>query len=59
MQDELAENKNIDIAVGESVIESELVKGEAKKAILSADKPKMRYFDLLEDSSPSYILGYN
>jgi hypothetical protein len=32
---------------------------EIKESTKNVEKPLMRYFDLLEDSSPSYVLGYN
>lgn len=42
-----------------SVEENESVKEVIKASTKKAEKPLMRYFDLLEDSSPSYVLGYN
>jgi len=47
------------IAQASPVSEDKVEKNEIKDAVMHVEKPLMRYFDLLEDSSPSYVLGYN
>ncbi len=42
-----------------SVTESESIKETIKDTVMKAEAPLMRYFDILDDSSPSYVLGYN
>jgi hypothetical protein len=45
----------------ESKTESEIesTKAEIKQTAMKVKTPLMRYFDLIDDASPSYILGYN
>jgi len=45
--------------LGSSITESESVKEAIKETAMKVELPLMRYFDLLDDSSPSYVLGYN
>ena len=42
-----------------SVTGNELVKEVIKEKTLKVEAPLMRYFDLVDDSSSSYVLGYN
>jgi hypothetical protein len=42
-----------------SVTENELVKEVIKEKPIKVEAPLMRYFDLVDDSSSSYVLGYN
>jgi len=43
----------------ENKSENELAKEEIKQTAMNVKTPLMRYFDLIDDASPSYILGYN
>jgi len=52
-------NESASLIVNSSVKENELVKEIIKEKVLKVETPRMRYFDLGEDSSPSYVLGYN
>ncbi len=45
------------ITITESETESKKV--EIKKAAMRVETPAIRYFNLIDDASPSYILGYN
>ena len=56
-----ASQKNEDalLTLGSSIAESESVKEAIKETAMKVEEPLMRYFDLHDDSSPSYVLGYN
>ena len=43
----------------QSKISEEEVKEVMKEKPIKVEAPLMRYFDLVDDSSPSYVLGYN
>ncbi|OUR62085.1 hypothetical protein A9Q74_06455 [Colwellia sp. 39_35_sub15_T18] len=42
-----------------TIIESNTTKNISKEAAKKVAVPLMRYFDLLDDVSPNYVLGYN
>lgn len=42
-----------------TIIESNTTKNISKEAAKKVAVPLMRYFDLLDDASPNYVLGYN
>jgi len=52
-------NEDTLLTLGSPVKESESVKEVIKETAMKVEAPLMRYFDLLDDSSPSYVLGYN
>ena len=52
-------NEGASLTASSSVKENELVKEIIKETVMKAEAPLIRYFDLGEDSSPSYVLGYN
>jgi len=52
-------NEDTLLTLGSSITESESVKEAIKETAMKVELPLMRYFDLLDDSSPSYVLGYN
>lgn len=45
--------------ITENQSESKLAKEEIKQTAMKVKTPLMRYFDLIDDASPNYILGYN
>jgi len=52
-------NESASLTVSSSVKENELVKEIIKEKEMKVEAPLIRYFDLGEDSSPNYVLGYN
>jgi len=52
-------NESASLTVSSSVKENELVKEIIKEKVIKVEAPLIRYFDLGEDSSSSYVLGYN
>lgn len=52
-------NEDTSLILDSSITESESVKEVIKETTMKVEVPLMRYFDLLDDSSPSYVLGYN
>ncbi len=52
-------NEKALLILGSSVTENESVEEIIKETAVRVEVPLMRYFDLLDDASPSYVLGYN
>lgn len=44
---------------GSSVIENESANKQIKQTAKKVKTPLMRYLNLIDDASPSYVLGYN
>ena len=42
-----------------AVTESESIKEQIKTTVLKVENPPIRYLNLIDDTSPSYVLGYN
>ena len=53
------QNADVVLTSDLSVIESESIKEVIKEKSIKGEAPLMRYFDLVDDSSTSYVLGYN
>lgn len=53
------ENESILPTANSTIVEQEAAKEAIKEKAKQLEKPLMRYFDLIDDSSPSYVLGYN
>ena len=47
------------LASDPSIIEKAPIKEAIKESAMKVEAPLMRYFALVDDSSPSYVLGYN
>jgi hypothetical protein len=52
-------DENTIIPAAAKATENEILKSVIKESSKNVEKPLIRYFDLFEDSSPSYVLGYN
>jgi hypothetical protein len=53
------QNESILTTANSVTVEQEAAKKIIKEKVKQVETPLMRYFDLIDDSSPSYVLGYN
>jgi len=52
-------NKDTLLTSVTATTESKAIKEEIKTTALKVENPSIRYLNLIDDTSPNYVLGYN